>query len=567
MKILIADDSKTSLLMLTNALKKMKHTVIATSEAHEILDLYKSNSPDLIILDVVLDDNLDGFEIAKKIREIEEDWVPIIFLSAKVDDEYISKGVDAGGDDYLLKPCSDITILAKIKAMKRIAKMRSKLIDMSKKLKELSTYDTLTSIPNRLYFEEKIQSAISNAQINNTEMALLFIDLDNFKYVNDNMGHDAGDKLLKIVSEHFQNTLNNAASEENQNPINSTNFLARMGGDEFAVILENISSYQDAGKIAGQLINCISTPIIINGENTGVGCSIGIACYPHAGTDMKSLIKKADIAMYNAKNAGRNDFKFYSNVLNESFSRDMLILDEIKLALDRKEIYLMYQNICNIRDGTVSGIEVYCRWNNERLGNIETIKLLNRAEDLKILNSIESFVLDKAIEQFVSWQESNSGMFYCHLNISQQQLKNPEFLNKIISYQHNNKNIQICLDVPQKVLNSDLDDIIKHLINLSKNNIDLYIDDFCDPSCNLLKVSQIRFKGVKIKYSYLEEMYKDNLDSSLTNILQIIKALKLQTVIKSVESREILNILTSSGFEHAQGHAIHSPEKAGDITF
>ncbi|MBT6206415.1 MAG: response regulator, partial [Francisellaceae bacterium] len=207
MKVLIADDSKTSLLTLKHVLVKLGHEVVSTLDVHSILELYTNENPDLIILDVVMDEEVDGFQIAKEIRAIEKNWIPIIFLSARVDDEYIKKGVDAGGDDYLLKPCSDITISAKIKAMQRISHMRSKLVDISDKLKTLSSYDPLTQAPNRMLFESKFISSISRAKRNNSFMALLFIDLDNFKYVNDTLGHDVGDDLLKYVTTSFTSIL------------------------------------------------------------------------------------------------------------------------------------------------------------------------------------------------------------------------------------------------------------------------------------------------------------------------------------------------------------------------
>jgi PleD family two-component response regulator len=218
MDILVADDSMTTLALLTASLKKLGHSVIAAHNGREAIDLFSIKKPDLIILDVVMNE-MDGFECAKQIRTIRsDDWIPIIFLSASVDDNSIAQGINAGGDDYLTKPYSEITLAAKIQAMQRISEMRKKMYDTTQELKMLSSTDPLTGLYNRLEFEKRIQEKIAEADRYGLKLAVLFIDIDHFKTVNDSLGHHMGDLLLKEVAKRLKASLR------------IEDFVARLGG-------------------------------------------------------------------------------------------------------------------------------------------------------------------------------------------------------------------------------------------------------------------------------------------------------------------------------------------------
>lgn len=307
MKILIADDSKTTREILLLSLKSLGHEVLPAKSGKEAIDIYLHNRPDLIILDVIMDD-IDGFECAKIIRSLEsDDWIPIIFLSSSVDDESIAKGIDSGGDDYLTKPFSEITLAAKIKAMQRIADMRRKLYDLTQKLNILSLTDPLTGLNNRLHFIRIMQNTIEKADKNHTMMALLFLDLDKFKPVNDQLGHHMGDLLLMEVATRIKTCLR------------VNDFVARIGGDEFAVILDFIEHAVEAERVAEKMIATISKQYLLDGNFVQVGVSIGIALYPSPSTTKMNIVQHADVAMYRAKTLGRNRYVIYAK--NEMIDR------------------------------------------------------------------------------------------------------------------------------------------------------------------------------------------------------------------------------------------------------
>jgi len=304
MKILLADDSTTSLSLIMVSLQDLGHEVIPATNGHDAVALFKKQRPDLIILDVVMD-GMSGFECAKKIRCIStDDWIPIIFLSGSVDDESIAKGIDAGGDDYLTKPFSEVTLAAKIKAMQRISDMRKNLFETTQKLMILSSTDSLTGIYNRFQFNKTIVEKIAQSQRHNRKMAVFFLDLDKFKLINDTLGHWAGDLLLIEVTRRLKSCLR------------TEDFLARLGGDEFAIIFSDLEYDDSAGPVAQKIIELLSFPYQLQEHTVTSSSSIGIACYPKDGVSHEDLLKNADIAMYYAKNSGRNNYKY--------FTRDMV---------------------------------------------------------------------------------------------------------------------------------------------------------------------------------------------------------------------------------------------------
>lgn len=301
MKILVSDDSKTTLMLICSALEKLGHEVIPTTDGAQAIEAYKKQRPDLIILDVVMENGMDGFECAKAIRALEEDdWIPIIFLSGSVDDESLTKGIDAGGDDYLSKPFSEITLAAKIKAMQRISDMRKNLCDAKRKLMILSSTDALTGIYNRFQFDKTLKEKIAHTHRHQCAFALFFMDLDKFKFVNDSLGHHIGDLLLVEVAKRLKSCMR------------ADDFLARIGGDEFAVILNEVVDATQSDQVAKKIIDLLSQPYQLADHLIEMSCSIGVAFYPTQGVDRVVLLQNADKAMYYAKKNGPNHYQHYS---------------------------------------------------------------------------------------------------------------------------------------------------------------------------------------------------------------------------------------------------------------
>jgi diguanylate cyclase (GGDEF)-like protein len=304
MKILLAEDSKTMMLTTTAIIRQSGHDVIQARNGIEALSLYQSESPDLVLLDVEMPE-LNGFEVAEKIRSKDkEPWIPIIFLTSYEDDEHLSQAINAGGDDYLIKPVSDIVLNAKLSAMYRISEIQNKLrsttnelSNTNKKLRESVITDPLTGAKNRLYLDESSQREWYRSMRNKKELSLLIVDIDNFKTLNDSNGHYAGDKCLiefvKLFKSHMKR---------------STDVLCRFGGDEFVILLPDTSS-SNAMKIAEKIrinVEEFSAQFEMK-TSVDISVSIGCAsCIPNKSFSFEGLLKHADKALYVSKESGRN---------------------------------------------------------------------------------------------------------------------------------------------------------------------------------------------------------------------------------------------------------------------
>jgi diguanylate cyclase (GGDEF)-like protein len=310
MKVLAVDDSKTSLMLIAASLKKLGHEVIAIQDPRLAVDCFKKENPDLVILDVVMGEK-GGYQCAREIRAIntEDDWVPIIFLSGEVGDDSIAKGIEAGGDDYLTKPFSEVTLKAKIHAMQRIANMRKKLYVTAERLNaanqrlfELSHIDELTGVANRRAFDEELEEEwrrLCRLEGKNKLISLLMIDIDHFKFYNDAYGHPEGDKCLKKVADILQKNLHRTIDK-----------IYRYGGEEFVVLLPHTNN-KEASFMAERLrksVEDLKLPNIPSKETGGivtisVGATTGEA---EVGLSYDRLISSADMALYEVKKNGRN---------------------------------------------------------------------------------------------------------------------------------------------------------------------------------------------------------------------------------------------------------------------
>lgn len=307
MKILLVDDTKTERMIMASYLKKMGHEVIISENGEQAIELFKQNTPDLILLDVIMP-VMDGHNTAKKIRSIGDEWIPIIFLSAKAKAEDVAAGIEAGGDDYLTKPVNQTILTAKMNAMQRIALMRQRLIDVTlqldkvnRKLSRLVNIDGLTGIANRRYLDHYLESELKRLQRSKQPLTVIMADIDHFKVYNDHFGHTAGDECLKAIASTLQNNLDRPAD-----------LAARYGGEEFCIILPE-TDLAGGAHIAERLRIKVEELCIDHAPTVDrkmVTMSLGVAqCSSQKPRLAIELIHEADKAMYQAKQAGRNMVK------------------------------------------------------------------------------------------------------------------------------------------------------------------------------------------------------------------------------------------------------------------
>lgn len=545
MKILVADDSKTTLALITESLKKMGHTIIAVSNGFDAIEVYKTKHPDLIILDVIME-GMDGFECAKRIRSIDVDeWIPIIFLSGAVDDENIAKGIDAGGDDYLTKPFSEITLASKIKAMQRISDMRKKLCVTTHKLKLLSSTDPLTGLYNRLQFETTIKEKTTNAHESKESIALLFLDLDNFKTINDTLGHHAGDLLLKEVANRLKSCLR------------SKDFIARLGGDEFAIILDKIENRKIVEELAQKLIYIIDQPYKLENDQVTVGASIGIAYFPSKDTSMETLVINADIAMYHAKEAGRNNFQFFTEELSEKYNEHIDLKNSLSHALENNEFCLKYQPIYDLGTHKIERIETLIHWNHAKLGIIPAAVFIPMAEESGLFGAIEIWVIQNACKQVAEWLNKNLNQFKLSINISPKELLTKDFpktIKKIINDTKISASyIEFELTETSMLTYSDLSQDIINQIH--KIGVGIVLDDFGTGYSSLSHLKDLPIDGVKIDKIFVNDALIDSQSKMIVkSIIDFCKNLKIDAIAEGIENKDQLDLLIKLGCKQGQGY-------------
>ena len=309
MKILLVDDTKTDRLIMTAYLNKLGHEVITGENGQQAIELYQSEQPDLIIMDVIMP-LMDGHEAAARIRGNGEEWIPIIFLSARVDPEDIVKGIDAGGDDYLTKPVDHTVLAAKMKAMQRISAMRHRLIKVSNELEKanhelvhLAHADGLTGLSNRRYMDKFLRVEISRSVRYQQPLTVILADVDHFKAFNDHYGHLEGDDCLKKLAHVLDQTCKR-----------TTDLVARYGGEEFAIILPD-TAVENAEMMAERLRKAVQDLNISHAASvTADVCTLSLGvhtCVPEKGASREQLLQKADAALYQSKQQGRNQFTVY----------------------------------------------------------------------------------------------------------------------------------------------------------------------------------------------------------------------------------------------------------------
>lgn len=425
-------------------------------------------------------------------------------------------------------------------------------------LKYKAFYDPLTNLPNRYYFNQRLSLAIATARTQKSQIALMFLDIDNFKRINDNLGHRFGDEVLRHFSKRIKRNLRQG------------DLLSRWGGDEFTVLLDTFEDLQEVEDIANRLLNCLNIPFQIGEQQLYVKSSIGIALYPRDGENAEELLKNSDSALYRTKESGRNHYQFSNPHLIVQTSESFQLENWLYQALDKEELLLHYQPQINIQTGELYGMEALIRWQHPKLGLIHPSKFIPLAEQNGLIHTIGEWVLRQACEQNYLWQKGGVKPFRIGVNLSTQQLQQPSLIHSITNILGETKlgAEWLELEVTESALMHNVDIARNTLQQLRNLGIHLSMDDFGTGYSSLGYLKQFPFQTLKIDQAFIKDLSKDNLQDMaiISAVLALGQGCNQSVIAEGVETEEQLELLKQLQCQIIQGYWFSRPLPVSEVS-
>ncbi|WP_130471974.1 bifunctional diguanylate cyclase/phosphodiesterase [Candidatus Magnetaquicoccus inordinatus] len=428
--------------------------------------------------------------------------------------------------------------------------------DAEQRLEQLAFYDALTGLPNRLFFRERLTHSLALAHRQNNQLVLLFIDLDRFKWVNDTLGHSAGDDLLKEVGQRLKQC------------VRESDTVARLGGDEFTIILTSAVQPERTALVAEKLISSVRQPFILLGQEIYVGASIGIATFPKDAPDLETLIKHADMAMYQAKEAGRNTYRFFSVELYAQVTHRISLESQLHRALQQLELIPFYQPKVDLSSRIINGAEALVRWRKEDGSLVNPGLFIPLAEETGLILPIGKHILTTACRHTRQWQQQHAIPFTIAVNLSAKEFQQPNFLNQIeeILQESELAAEQLELEITESIVMSNMEKAIQLMKELRNKGISLAMDDFGTGYSSLGYLKQFPINTLKIDHSFVRGLPGCQDDGAIVDaIIYMAHRLQLKVVAEGVETAEQAEYLQQRGCETIQGYWIGKPMPEQDF--
>ena len=414
----------------------------------------------------------------------------------------------------------------------------------------MATHDALTGLPNRLMFSQLLNHAIRSAQRHGKQLAVLFIDLDRFKTINDSLGHEAGDRLLKEMARRFRKSLR------------AVDIVGRLGGDEFIILTDEVDELNQVANVAHKLLTTIIQPMVLAGEECRITASIGISIYPRDGNDEQSLMKNADVAMYFAKEEGKNNYQFYSKDIHSLSNKRFSIETNLYRALERNELSLEYQAKVDFKSGMITGVEALLRWKNPSLGTLTPMQFIPVAEGTGMIVPIGRWVMKTACAQNVAWQRQGLPPIRVAVNLSLRQLMDDKLLEDIKAALDESgmaPNL-LELEITESMVMHNPEHMIGVLTNIKKMGVRLAVDDFGTGYSSLSQIKNFPVDTLKVDRSFIRNLVQDSDNQAITQaIINMGKNLCLTVVAEGVETQEQKDYLRYLICDEMQGFHFSKP--------
>jgi diguanylate cyclase (GGDEF)-like protein len=543
--VLIVDDDRATRLAVRKVLEEQGYRVETASDGFQAVIHCKRQMPDLILMDAVMPEQ-DGFTACERIRDLPGGRnTPILIITALEDDQSIERAFSVGATDYIPKPLHFGVLRQRIYQLLYASRAE-------RRVKRLAYKDPLTGLPNRAMFVNELGELLTQRRNKGDWLALLFLDLDRFKRVNETMGHEMGDRLLKAGAERLVYC------------VRAGDLVARLGSDEFTIVLNGLNSIQPIAAISEKICKVLSAPFSILDKEIYISASIGISIYPQDGEDIGSLMKHADTAMFRAKAKGGR-FQFYETGMEAEVTKKLELEADLRHALEGNELFLHYQPQMDLGTRAIVGMEALARWQHPERGLISPADFIPLAEETGLIIPLGEMVLRRACEETQSWLKQGLPPLRVAVNLSGRQLEDQYLVQKVTAALMDTGLNPNCLEfeITESTVMENPEEVIHVLAQLKKMGLTLAIDDFGTGYSSLSYLRRFPIDLLKIDASFVRDIASDPDDRALiSGIIALAKSIRLKVVAEGVETSAQEAFLIEQGCDAIQGYLIGAPMEA-----
>ncbi|MFC5303223.1 EAL domain-containing protein [Azospira restricta] len=543
--VLVVDDDRSTRSALRHALRLSGFRVEETGDGAAALRWLEASAADVILMDAMMP-VMDGFAACRALKQHPRlKDIPVLMITALEDRQSIERAFDAGASDFIPKPIHLSVVNQRVR----------RVIDANRAerhVRHLAYNDSLTGLPNRMLFVDHLSQAIGRAAADGSQLAVLFLDLDRFKYINDTLGHEAGDQLLVTMAQRLKGC------------VRADDCVARLGGDEFTVLLDQLPNTGVAASVAQNICRTISAPLVINGHEIVVTTSIGISVYPADGPDVSTLLRHADTAMYRAKQNG-SGFCYYEAEMEAVLADRLKTENALRRGLERDEISVFYQPVIDAINGKVAGVEALVRWLHPERGLVTPAEFIPLAEETGLILPLGEHVLRRACMQAKAWLDSGLADFYVAVNLSAKQMEQPNLREVVLSALEDSglPPAALVIEITESVLMERAREPIGILDELRSLGVRLSIDDFGTGYSSLAYLKHLPADNLKIDRSFIEDIPDDaDTVSIVTGIIALAHSLRMKVIAEGVETIIQRDVLVSLGCDALQGYLFAKPVPA-----
>ena len=556
-RIMMVDDEPTTIDVVQMYLEDAGYgRFITTVDSSQALETMVETLPDVILLDLMMPD-VDGFEILNSMRdEPVLCHLPVIVLTSSTDSTTKLKALELGASDFLAKPVDPSELILRVRNTLAAKAYQDRL----------TFFDTLTGLPNRRMFLDRLDRLLERSRRNQNKSAVLHLNLDRFKQINDTLGQQVGDSLLNAVAERIESSVRSsdlvAASDHLGIP------LARIGGDEFTVVLADVGHLDSVTRVATRIQDSLTQPFFVKGEELFATVSTGIAVFPDDGADKETLLKHCGVALSHAKATGKNNYQFYSKEMNARASERLNLENQLRKALDRDELQLFYQPKVDVQTNQLAGAEALLRWQHPQLGLVSPDQFIPIAEETGLIVPIGEWIAHTACTQCRSWRSIGQNPLRVSVNVSGRQF-NSEGLVETIRHALATSQLpgeSLVLEITESVIMSNPLQTIKTLESLKALGLAISIDDFGTGYSSLSYLKQFPLDELKIDRSFVTDVCSDSRDAAIVkSVIAMAKGLGLKVVAEGVENQAQKEFLLHQGCDEYQGFLFGKPIPASEF--